>query len=63
MRFTELSQHAVILISSEEERVKRLIYGLYHGIHVAMVIEVKSRTSFHYAVEIAHHIEHIPSQT
>ncbi|XP_070057114.1 uncharacterized protein [Nicotiana tomentosiformis] len=41
MEFTELPHYATVLISSEEERVRRFINGLHHGIHTTMSREVE----------------------
>ncbi|XP_070046690.1 uncharacterized protein [Nicotiana tomentosiformis] len=63
MRFIELSLHATILIPTEEESVRRFIYGLHHGICIAMAKEVDSGTTFHQVVEITHCIERIRIKT
>ncbi|XP_070050526.1 uncharacterized protein [Nicotiana tomentosiformis] len=56
VRFSELSRHALMILPTEVERVRRFVAGLHTGIHAAMAREVEMGTSYELVVEIARRI-------
>ncbi|XP_070053737.1 uncharacterized protein [Nicotiana tomentosiformis] len=56
-RFSELSRHALMIIPTEMERVRRFVAGLHTGIQATMAREVEMGTSYELVVEIAQRIE------
>ncbi|XP_070049301.1 uncharacterized protein [Nicotiana tomentosiformis] len=56
-RFSELSRHALMILPTEAEQVRRFVAGLNSGIQATMAREIKMRTSYQLVVEIARRIE------
>ncbi|XP_070057436.1 uncharacterized protein [Nicotiana tomentosiformis] len=56
-RFSELSRHALMILPTEAERVRRFVAGLHIGIQATMVRKVEIGTSYELVVEIARMIE------
>lgn len=56
-RFSELSRHALMILPTEAERVRRFVAGLHTSIQATMAREVKMGTSYKLVVEIARRIE------
>ncbi|XP_070036335.1 uncharacterized protein [Nicotiana tomentosiformis] len=56
-RFSELSRHALMIITTDAERVRRFVAGLHSGIRANMAREVEIGTSYQLVVEIAWRIE------
>ncbi|XP_070040284.1 uncharacterized protein [Nicotiana tomentosiformis] len=56
-RFSELSCHALMIVPTDAERVRRFVTGLYSGIQATMVQEVEMGISYGLVVEIAWRIE------
>lgn len=56
-RFTELSHHAVILIPTKSEKVRRFIEGLNYGIKISIDRDAKIEPIFYHAFEITHGTE------
>ncbi|XP_070034831.1 uncharacterized protein [Nicotiana tomentosiformis] len=56
-RFFELSRHALMILPTDAERVRRFVVGLHSGIRVNMAREVEMGTSYQLVVEIARRIE------
>ena len=56
-RFSELSRHALMILPTEAERVRKFIAGLHTGIQATMAREVEMGTSYERVVEIARRIE------
>ncbi|XP_070037032.1 uncharacterized protein [Nicotiana tomentosiformis] len=59
IRFSELSLHAPILVSTVRERVHRFIEGLSYGLRFSMARELETGTPFQQVVEIVRRLEHI----
>ncbi|XP_070056797.1 uncharacterized protein [Nicotiana tomentosiformis] len=57
VRFSELSRHALMILSTDAERVQRFVAGQYSGIRANMAREVEMGTSYQLVVEIARRIE------
>ena len=55
-RFSELSLHALMILPTEAERVRRFVAGLHTGIQATMAREVEMGTSYERVVEIARRI-------
>ncbi|XP_070054451.1 uncharacterized protein [Nicotiana tomentosiformis] len=60
-RLSDLYHHALMILPTDAERVRRFIAGLHYGIQVAMAREVEIGTSYEQVVEIARRIEGIHS--
>ncbi|XP_070043306.1 uncharacterized protein [Nicotiana tomentosiformis] len=58
-RFSELSLHALMILPTEAERVRRFVVGLHTGIQATMTREVKIGTSYELVVEIDRRIESV----
>ncbi|XP_070047232.1 uncharacterized protein [Nicotiana tomentosiformis] len=56
-RFSELSHHALMILSTDAEKVKRFLAGLHSGIRANMAREIEMGTSYQLVVEIARRIE------
>ncbi|XP_070040285.1 uncharacterized protein [Nicotiana tomentosiformis] len=56
-RISELSRHALMIVPTDAERVRRFVAGLYSGIQSTMVQEVEMGTSYGLVVEIVRRIE------
>ncbi|XP_070042517.1 uncharacterized protein [Nicotiana tomentosiformis] len=56
-RFSELSHHALMILPTDVERVRRFIAGLHSGIRANMAREVEMVTFYQLVVEIARRIE------
>ncbi|XP_070056801.1 uncharacterized protein [Nicotiana tomentosiformis] len=57
MRFSELSRHALMILPTDAERVRRFVAGLHTGIQAIMAREVEMGTSYELVVEIAQRID------
>nr|XP_009774078.1 PREDICTED: uncharacterized protein LOC104224188 [Nicotiana sylvestris] len=57
IRFVDLTRHALILLSTDRERVRRFIYGLIHPIRLQMAKEARGELSFQTATNVARQIE------
>ncbi|XP_070055359.1 uncharacterized protein [Nicotiana tomentosiformis] len=57
VRFSELSCHALMILPTDAERVRRFVAGLHTGIQATMAREVELGTSYELVVEIARRIE------
>nr|XP_033508298.1 uncharacterized protein LOC117273283 [Nicotiana tomentosiformis] len=62
MRFTELSRHATLLVSTNRERVHRFIEGLTYILKFGMTRYLETKTAFHQVLEIARRLEHVCRQ-
>ncbi|XP_070021520.1 uncharacterized protein [Nicotiana sylvestris] len=56
-RFSELSRHALMILPTDVERVRRFVAGLHSGIMANMDREVEMGASYQLVVEIARKIE------
>ncbi|XP_070007519.1 uncharacterized protein [Nicotiana sylvestris] len=56
-RFSELSRHALMILPTDAERVRRFVAGLLPRIRSGMAREVEMGTEYQLVVEIAHRIE------
>ncbi|XP_070032932.1 uncharacterized protein [Nicotiana tomentosiformis] len=56
-RFFELAHHALMILPTEAERVRRFVAGLHTGIQATMAREVEMGTSYELVVETARGIE------
>ncbi|XP_070049885.1 uncharacterized protein [Nicotiana tomentosiformis] len=56
-RFFELSRHALMILPTEAELVRRFVAGLHSSIQDSMAWEVEMGTSYQLVVEIARRIE------
>ncbi|XP_070046601.1 uncharacterized protein [Nicotiana tomentosiformis] len=61
-RFMDLARHAVVLIPTERERVRRFIDGLTFSIRLQMAKEAEDDISFQRAVDTARRIEMVRGQ-
>ncbi|XP_070003178.1 uncharacterized protein [Nicotiana sylvestris] len=57
VRFSELSRHALMILPTNAERVRRFVVGLCPGIRASMAREVAVGTEYQLVVEIARRIE------
>ncbi|XP_070044594.1 uncharacterized protein [Nicotiana tomentosiformis] len=57
MRFSELAHHAIWLVPTEKERIRRFIDGLNYGLRVVMTRGIESGARFDEVVDIASRIE------
>ncbi|XP_070045438.1 uncharacterized protein [Nicotiana tomentosiformis] len=57
MRFSELALHAVWLVPTERERIRRFIDGLHYQLHFVMTRESVSGARFDEVVDIARRLE------
>ncbi|XP_070049485.1 uncharacterized protein [Nicotiana tomentosiformis] len=57
VRFSELSRHALMILSTEAERVHRFVVGLHSSIQDSMAREVEMGTPYQLVVEISRKIE------
>ncbi|XP_070057889.1 uncharacterized protein [Nicotiana tomentosiformis] len=62
MRFSELACHAIWLIPTDRERIRRFIDGLTFQLRLLMSRERVSGATFDEVVDIAHQIEMVHSQ-
>ncbi|XP_070057431.1 uncharacterized protein [Nicotiana tomentosiformis] len=62
MRFSELARHAVWLVPTDKERIRRFIEGLTYQLRLLMTRERVSGATFDEVVDIARHIEMVRSQ-
>ncbi|XP_070036156.1 uncharacterized protein [Nicotiana tomentosiformis] len=62
MRFSELASHAIWLIPTDMERIRRFIDGLTFQLRLLVTRERVSGATFDEVVEIAHQIEMVRSQ-
>ncbi|XP_070007580.1 uncharacterized protein [Nicotiana sylvestris] len=56
-RFSELSRHALMVLPTDAERVRRFVAGLHPSIRASMAREVEMGTEYQLVVEIARRIE------
>ncbi|XP_070049926.1 uncharacterized protein [Nicotiana tomentosiformis] len=56
-RFSELSRHALQILPTEAERVRRFVAGLHSSIQASMAREFEMGTSYYLVVEISQRIE------
>ncbi|XP_070032916.1 uncharacterized protein [Nicotiana tomentosiformis] len=56
-RFSEISRHALMILPTEAERVRRFVVGLHCSIQASMAREVEMGTPYQLVVEIARRIE------
>ncbi|XP_070034841.1 uncharacterized protein [Nicotiana tomentosiformis] len=56
-RFSKLSRHALMILPTDTERVRRFVAGLHSSIHASMAREVEMGTSYQLVMEIACSIE------
>ncbi|XP_070056451.1 uncharacterized protein [Nicotiana tomentosiformis] len=56
-RFSKLSRHALMILPTDAERVRRFVAGFHSSIQASMAQEVEIRTSYQLVVEIARRIE------
>ncbi|XP_070045575.1 uncharacterized protein [Nicotiana tomentosiformis] len=61
MRFSELAHHAVWLVPTERERIRRFIDGLHYQLYFVMTRESVSSAKFDEVVDIALHLEIVRS--
>ncbi|XP_070032815.1 uncharacterized protein [Nicotiana tomentosiformis] len=57
MRFSELAHHAIWLVPTERERIKRFTDGLNYGLRFVMTQEIASGTMFDDVVDIARRLQ------
>ncbi|XP_070045149.1 uncharacterized protein [Nicotiana tomentosiformis] len=57
MRFSELAHHAVWLVPTERERIRRFIDGLNYGLCFVMTQEIASSARFYEVVDIDRRLE------
>ncbi|XP_070056836.1 uncharacterized protein [Nicotiana tomentosiformis] len=62
IRFSELAHHAIWLVPTERERIRRFIYGLNYGLCFVMTREITSGARFDEVVDIARRLEQVCSQ-
>ncbi|XP_070046944.1 uncharacterized protein [Nicotiana tomentosiformis] len=62
MRFSELSRHAIWLVPTDRERIRRFIDGLTFQLRLLMTRERESDANFDEVVDIARQIEMVRSQ-
>ncbi|XP_070001947.1 uncharacterized protein [Nicotiana sylvestris] len=62
MRFSELARHAVWLVSTDRERIRRFIDGLTYQLRIPMTRERVSGATFDEVFDIAHEIESVHFQ-
>ncbi|XP_070032170.1 uncharacterized protein [Nicotiana tomentosiformis] len=62
MRFSELARHAIWLVPTERERIKRFINGLNYQLRFVMTRENASGARFDEVIDIARRLELILSQ-
>ncbi|XP_070050546.1 uncharacterized protein [Nicotiana tomentosiformis] len=62
MRFSELARHAVWLVPTDRERIRRFIDGLTYHLRLLMIRERVSGATFDEVVDIARHIVMVRSQ-
>nr|XP_009770789.1 PREDICTED: uncharacterized protein LOC104221391 [Nicotiana sylvestris] len=56
-RFSELSRHALTILLTDAERVRRFFVGLNSGVQATMDLELEMGTSYQLVVEIARRFE------
>ncbi|XP_070036631.1 uncharacterized protein [Nicotiana tomentosiformis] len=61
-RFVDLARHAIVLLPTEKERVRKFIDGLTYTIRLQIAKETGSDISFQSAVNIARRIELVSAQ-
>ncbi|XP_070039199.1 uncharacterized protein [Nicotiana tomentosiformis] len=61
-RFMDLAHHALLLLHTEGERVRRFIEGLTYPINLQMAKETRSEISFQAAANVARRIEMVLAQ-
>ncbi|XP_070057125.1 uncharacterized protein [Nicotiana tomentosiformis] len=59
MRFTKLARHAIWLVPTEREKIRRFIDNLNYGLHYSLAVEVETYARFDQVVEIARRLEHV----
>ncbi|XP_070015031.1 uncharacterized protein [Nicotiana sylvestris] len=57
VRFSELSHHALMILPTDVERVRRFVAGLHLDIRASMAREVEIGTEYQLVVDIARRIE------
>nr|XP_033515635.1 uncharacterized protein LOC117280082 [Nicotiana tomentosiformis] len=57
VRFSKLSRHALMILPTDAERIRRFVAGLHSGIRANMAREVEMGTSYQLVVETARRIE------
>ncbi|XP_070032537.1 uncharacterized protein [Nicotiana tomentosiformis] len=62
MRFSELARHAVWLVSTERESIRRFIDGLYYQYCFVMTWESVSCATFDEVVDISRRLDMVRSQ-
>ncbi|XP_070045099.1 uncharacterized protein [Nicotiana tomentosiformis] len=62
MRFSELAHHAVWLVPTERERIRRCIDGLNYGLYFIMTREIVTGVRFDEVADIATRLELVLSQ-
>ncbi|XP_070036597.1 uncharacterized protein [Nicotiana tomentosiformis] len=62
MRFSELARHAVWLVPTEKERIRRFVDALYYQYHFVVTQESVSGTTFDEEFDIARRLEMVHSQ-
>ncbi|XP_070040084.1 uncharacterized protein [Nicotiana tomentosiformis] len=62
MRFSELAHHAVWLVPTDKERIRRFIDGLTYQLRLLMTRESVSGATFDEVVDISRQIEIVHSQ-
>lgn len=56
-RFSELSRHALMILPTDVERVRRFVAGLHSSIKANMAREMEMRTPYQLVVEITRRFE------
>ncbi|XP_070031977.1 uncharacterized protein [Nicotiana tomentosiformis] len=62
MRFLELAHHAIWLVPTDRERIRRFIDSLNYGLQFVMTQEIASGARFDEVVDVARHLEQVHSQ-
>ncbi|XP_070035621.1 uncharacterized protein [Nicotiana tomentosiformis] len=57
VRFSKFSRHALMILPTDTEKVRRFVAGFHSGIRATMAREVEKGTSYQLVVEIARRIE------
>ena len=61
IRFSDLARHAVWLVPTDRERIRRFIYGLTYQLWLLMTSDRVSSVTFDEVVDIAWQIEMVRS--
>jgi len=60
-RFIDLARHALVILPTERERVRRFIDGLIQSIRLQMAKEAKTKITFQEAANVARRVEMVLS--